>query len=74
MKPRKYYGADYYDNFKPMYAVVTGQMNDGTLVYTKIATNPDGSLELDEYGDYVLELDEQYSRTIKHGCNVFFHF
>lgn len=34
----------------------------------------DGSLMIDKYGDYVLELDEQYSRTIKHGCNVFFHF
>ncbi|MBR5354666.1 MAG: hypothetical protein IK122_00880 [Alphaproteobacteria bacterium] len=74
MKTRKYYGANYYDHFNPMYAVVTGQMDDGTLVYTKIATNPDGSLEIDEYGEYVLELDEQYSRTIKHGCNVFFHF
>lgn len=73
-KSRKYYGADYYDNMKPMYAVVTGQMNDGTLVYTKIEMNEDGSLPVDEYGDYILILDEQYSRTIRFGTNIFFHF
>ena len=69
---RKYYGADYENGMKPMYAVVTGQMADGSLVYTKIEMNEDGTLARDEYGDYALLLDEQYQRTIKHGCNVFF--
>lgn len=73
-KARKYYGADYYNNCEAMFAIVTGQMSDGTLVYTKIATNDDGSLAIDDRGEYVLELDEQYSRTVKYGCNVFFHF
>lgn len=69
---RKYYGADYNNNFAPMYAVVTGQMSDGSLVYTKIETDENGAVVKDERGEYVLNLDEQYQRTIKHGCNVFF--
>lgn len=71
-KQRKYYGADFENNCKPMYAVVTGQMADGSLVYTKIEMNEDGTLSTDKNGEYILLLDEQYERTIKHGCNVFF--
>ena len=73
-KQRKYYGADSENGFKPMYAVVTGEQADGSLVYTKIEMNEDGSLAIDERGEYILSLDEQYYRTIKHGCNVFFRF
>ena len=69
---RKYYGADYKNDMKPMYAVVTGEMADGSLVYTKIEMNEDGSLAKDERGEYILLLDEQYQRTIKYGCQVFF--
>ena len=72
MAQRKYYGADFENDFQPMYAVVTGQMADGSLVYTKIETAEDGRLIKDDRGDYSLLLDEQYQRTIKHGCNVFF--
>lgn len=72
MKQYKYYGADYENGLQPMYAVITGQMDDGSLVYTKIEMNEDGTLAKDDHGEYVLLLDEQYQRTIKHGCNVFF--
>lgn len=72
MTQRLYYGMDYENETKPMYAVVTGQMEDGSLVYTKVEVNEDGSVAKDEHGEYILSLDDQYQRTIKYGCNVFF--
>lgn len=71
-KTRVYYGAA---DDRPagdfFYAVVTGQMEDGTMVYTEIAHRDDGSV-IKENGEYKLLLDNQYIRTLKHGCQLFF--
>ena len=71
-KQRVYYGAA--NDRKAgefFYATVTGQMADGTLVYTEIAHRDDGSV-ITENGEYKLLLDNQYTRTLKHGMQLFF--
>lgn len=71
-KQRVYYGtADDRPKQDYFYAVVTGQMADGTMVYTEIAHREDGSV-IKENGEYKLLLDNQYRRTLKHGCQLFF--
>ena len=71
-KQRIYYGAanDKKAN-EVIFAVVTGQMDDGTMVYTEVAQREDGSV-IKENGEYKLILDNQYIRTLKHGCQLFF--
>lgn len=64
-----YYGCDAEDNHI-MYATVTGQISDGSFVYTEIAQNQDGSIVV-ENGDPKLMLDKQYMRKIMHGCQTF---
>lgn len=51
-------------------ATVTGQMSDGTLVYTEIETRHDGSMVM-ENGTPKLILDNQYIRHMKHGMQTF---
>lgn len=61
MRPRKYFGVAEKDGrLKTMIATVTGQMEDGTMVYT----------ECDGFGNLV-DMDKQYSRTLKHGWQYF---
>ncbi len=68
-KTKIYYGCDAIDNHI-MYATVTGQMADGSFVYTEIAQNQDGSIAI-ENGEPKLLLDNQYLRMLKHGCQTF---
>lgn len=70
-KVRIYYGTAYDKPNELFYAVVTGQMSDGTLVYTEVEHRADGSV-IKENGEYKLLLDNQYIRTLKHGCQLFF--
>lgn len=71
-KQRIYYGsADDKGAGETIFAVVTGEMADGTLVYTEVAQKEDGSV-ITEDGEYKLILDNQYRRTLKHGCQMFF--
>lgn len=61
MKQRIYYGADIAkETNEVMFAVVTGQMSDGTFVYT----------ECDAKGN-LLDLDKQYTRHTKYGAQYF---
>lgn len=64
-----YYGCDSEDNHI-MFATVTGQMADGSFVYTEIAQNDDGSVVIVN-GEPKLLLDNQYLRRLKHGCQTF---
>lgn len=64
-----YYGCDAKDN-RIMYAMVTGQMSDGSFVYTEIAQNNDGSLAV-ENGNPKLMLDKQYTRKLMYGSQTF---
>ena len=68
-KAKIYYGCDAKDN-RIMYAMVTGQMSDGSFVYTEIAQNRDGSIVI-ENGEPKLLLDNQYLRQLKRGCQTF---
>ena len=67
--PKIYYGSDI-DDQHIMYATVTGEMADGSLVYTEIEQNPDGSIVI-ENGEPVLMLDKQYFRMLRHGYQTF---
>lgn len=70
-KQRIYYGgADDRKCNETIFAVVTGEMNDGTLVYTEVEQNEDGSVKK-ENGEYKLLLDNQYIRTLRYGCQYF---
>ena len=53
-----------------MFATVTGMMEDGTLVYTKIKMGP-GNTTVMENGEPKLILDEQFTRRTRYGCNTF---
>lgn len=57
---KKYYGWNDEEN-RVMFAVITGEMVDGTKVYT----------ECDESGE-IIDADKQYRRTLKHGAQWFF--
>ena len=64
-----YYGsAD--DENRTMFATVTGQMEDGTLVYTEIEQTDDGAI-VTENGYPKLILDNQYRRYLRRGCQTF---
>ena len=56
---KKYYGWNLQEE-RTMIAIVTGQMSDGTLVYTEC----DGSGE-------IINIDNQYRRTLKYGQQMF---
>ena len=66
---RTYYGMNLKED-KAMYATVTGQMDDGTLVYTEIAMNEDGSMATKD-GEPILIIDNQYRRKLKYGTQTF---
>jgi hypothetical protein len=67
---RIYYGMNE-DTTKVIMATITGEMSDGTKVYTEIETRDDGSMVKDENGDPKLILDNQYTRHLKHGTQTF---
>lgn len=69
-----YYGMTFENNeIRTIYATVTGQMSDGTLVYTEIEQNDDGSIvKID--GEPKLILDNQYTRHLKRGTQTFERF
>lgn len=66
---RIYYGIDFESN-RTIFATITGQMSDGTLVYTEVEQNDDGSI-VTENGNPKLILDNQYTRHLKHGAQSF---
>lgn len=70
-KQRIYYGgaSDIKCN-ETIFAVVTGQMSDGTFIYTEVEQKSDGSVVI-ENGNYKLLLDNQYTRTLRYGCQYF---
>lgn len=67
-----YYGMTTSDNYeiRNIFATVTGQMADGTLVYTEIEQNEDGSIVTKD-GEPKLILDNQYTRHLKRGTQTF---
>ena len=67
---RIYYGMKE-DTTKVIMATITGEMSDGTKVYTEIETRDDGSMVTDENGDPKLILDNQYTRHLKCGTQTF---
>ena len=66
---RIYYGADEKD-MRIMFAIVTGQMSDGTLVYTE-CEQTEGKAVAMENGEPKLMLDRQYTRHLKRGMQTF---
>lgn len=66
---RIYYGMNE-DTSKTMMATITGEMSDGTKVYTEIETREDGSVVM-ENGEPRLLLDNQYTRHLKYGTQTF---
>lgn len=56
---KKYYGQNTEEN-RVMFATVTGQMAEGTLVYT----------ECDEKGE-LIAIDKQYTRRLRGGWQEF---
>lgn len=71
-KIRTYYGVTNENgHIRNIFAQVTGQMVDGTMIYTEIATREDGSA-IKENGEYKLILGNQYTRTLKGGWQEFF--
>ena len=67
-----YYGLKFENGHEPrnVYATVTGQMSDGTMVYTEIEQTEDGAIKEDN-GEAKLILDNQFTRHIKHGTQTF---
>lgn len=59
---RKYYGVRIEDggHVVEMFATITGEMSDGTKVYT----------ECDSFGD-LINIDHQYIRTLSNGWQQF---
>ena len=57
---RKYYGYNN-DEGRAMYATITGEMCDGTKIYT----------ECDNHGN-LINIGKQYIRTLKHGSQWYF--
>lgn len=57
---KKYYGWNQEES-RVMFAIITGEMDDGTKVYT----------ECDGHGE-TLNPDKQYRRTTKFGSQFFF--
>lgn len=66
---RVYFGLDT-DSGRTIFATVTGQMADGTMVYTEIEQTKDGAI-VTEKGEPKLILDKQYSRMLRYGAQTF---
>lgn len=66
---RIYYGYNP-DEDRVIYATVTGEMADGSLVYTEIAQGPGGEI-LKENGEPKLILDNQFFRRLRYGTQTF---
>lgn len=64
-----YFGRDTEEE-RNIFATVTGQMCDGSLVYTEIEQNEDGSIVTMD-GEPKLILDNQYTRHLKRGWQTF---
>lgn len=61
-KPKIYYGMDAEGKKPVMLATITGQMNNGTYIYTECDSN--GNL---------IDIDVQYTRSInRYGTQLFF--
>ena len=67
---RIYYGSAEDENMRMMFATVTGQMADGTLVYTEIEQTEDGAI-VTENGEPKLILNNQYRRYLRRGMQTF---
>lgn len=65
-----YYGMNVEEG-RTMCATVTGEMVDGTLVYTQIETTEDGAIIRDKNGEPKLILDNQFTRRLRHGWQSF---
>lgn len=71
MKAKIYYGAAIEgDRDRIIFATVTGEMADGTLVYTEVEQREDGSAVF-ENGEPKLILDNQFTRRTRHGMQTF---
>lgn len=66
---RIYYGTKEHTT-ETIMATVTGEMSDGTLVYTEIETD-DGGAIVTENGEPKLLLDNQYIRHTRYGSQTF---
>lgn len=66
---RIYYGYSTEED-REVYATVTGQMADGTLVYTEIEQNDDGSI-VTENNEPKLILNNQFTRHLVKGFQTF---
>ena len=58
------------DEDRLMYATVTGEMADGSIVYTEIEHDADMAI-VTENGEPKLLLDNQFSRRLRHGTQTF---
>lgn len=68
---RIYYGVTFENGeMRTIFATVTGQMIDGTLVYTEIEQTEDGAI-VQENGEPKIIIDNQYTRHLKHGMQTF---
>lgn len=66
---RTYFGFITQEN-RTAFATVTGQMADGTLVYTEIEQTEDGAIKTKD-GEPVLILDNQFTRRLRKGMQTF---
>ena len=66
---RTYFGYNTEES-RTMFATVTGQMADGTLVDTEIEQTEDGAI-VTENGEPKLILDNQFTRRLKKGFQTF---
>lgn len=64
-----YWGMDVED-MRTIFATPTGQMDDGTLVYTECEIGEDGAVVM-EHGMPKLILNNQYTRRLRHGWQSF---
>lgn len=69
MKTKIWYGLAFEED-RIIYTTITGQMDDGTLVYTELEQRADGSV-IFEYGEPKLILDNQYTRQLRRGMQTF---
>ncbi len=59
------------DKGRTIFATVTGQMADGSLVYTEIEETDEKAIKLNKDGTPKLILDNQYTRHVRYGWNTF---
>lgn len=70
---RTYFGVTIENDhsIREIFATVTGQMEDGSLVYTEIEQDNRGAIVNDKNGNPKLMLDNQYTRHLKRGWQTF---